>query len=306
MSNMRIKKHKGVKLTDTRHPPPKKNREGDDEEEKLLQCIMCNCMTIEEYLKRHIRYNHLISKDEIIDKLYNLHYPPQQVSVYTQTTSVTSAPEPNKRDDFDRHKKPILKNRIKTEKIVEADDEEVLCPACGDVEDGTPMVACGVCDSWYHWVCVGLHTKPAKGTEWLCTSCSGKAGSSKGKRTNVPEAGARRMSSPEDEPSSSKGIPARQKVHAQKHYSSDEDDDDPHDDLRYSDDSLQDKDFEPQESDYDEQDMNLIPERKFTSGEREQKKKKKIRMSNPPTEDDYDDMSRDDLRKLCHKEMINA
>ena len=27
-------------------------------------------------------------------------------------------------------------------------DEEVICPACGDVEDGTPMVACAVCDSW--------------------------------------------------------------------------------------------------------------------------------------------------------------
>ena len=61
--------------------------DGSDEsgEEKLLQCIMCNCMTIEEYLKRHIRYNHLISKEEIIDKLYNLHYPKNFVTVGTQT-----------------------------------------------------------------------------------------------------------------------------------------------------------------------------------------------------------------------------
>ena len=44
-------------------------------------------MTIEEYLKRHIRYNHLISKEEIIDKLYNLHYPANFVSVGTQTSA---------------------------------------------------------------------------------------------------------------------------------------------------------------------------------------------------------------------------
>lgn len=150
MSAMRIKKHKGVKLTETRHPPPKKDGAGDDEEEKLLQCIMCNCMTIEEYLKRHIRYNHLISKDEIIDKLYNLHYPPESNSVSTQTTAVSvSSPGKTRRDDDDDQKKPIPKNRGKgqPQKEVE-DDEEVLCPACGDVEDGTPMVACGVCDSW--------------------------------------------------------------------------------------------------------------------------------------------------------------
>ena len=72
-------KNKKKKLT-------KDGEESDESgEEKLLQCIMCNCMTIEEYLKRHIRYNHLISKEEIIDKLYNLHYPKNFVSVGTQT-----------------------------------------------------------------------------------------------------------------------------------------------------------------------------------------------------------------------------
>ena len=158
MSKMRIKKHKGVKLTETRHPPPKKDGE-DGEEEKLLQCIMCNCMTIEEYLKRHIRYNHLISKDEIIDKLYNLHYPSESVSVATQTTSVSIAePLKSDRNGFDgpaASKSP--KTRSKGEPSKEGEDEEeVLCPACGDIEDGTPMVACAVCDSW--WVLQNIVT----------------------------------------------------------------------------------------------------------------------------------------------------
>jgi hypothetical protein len=147
MSKMRIKKHKGVKLTETRHPPPRKDG-GEEEEEKLLQCIMCNCMTIEEYLKRHIRYNHLISKDEIIDKLYNLHYPPENVSVSTQTSTVSITEPPNgTQDDSEDPKKPMGKGRGRADQLKD-DDEEVLCPACGDVEDGTPMVACAVCDSW--------------------------------------------------------------------------------------------------------------------------------------------------------------
>lgn len=26
-----------------------------------------------------------------------------------------------------------------------------ICPACGRVDDGTPMIGCDGCDAWYHW-----------------------------------------------------------------------------------------------------------------------------------------------------------
>jgi hypothetical protein len=26
-----------------------------------------------------------------------------------------------------------------------------ICPACGKVDDGTPMIGCDTCDAWYHW-----------------------------------------------------------------------------------------------------------------------------------------------------------
>lgn len=26
-----------------------------------------------------------------------------------------------------------------------------ICPACGRVDDGTPMIGCDGCDDWYHW-----------------------------------------------------------------------------------------------------------------------------------------------------------
>jgi len=435
MSKMRIKKHKGVKLLETRHPPPKKNSDDEDEEEKLLQCIMCNCMTIEEYLKRHIRYNHLISKEDIIDKLYNLHYPTQSASVSTQT-SVTWIDDlehrGNPKDDPDKGKKIRPKHRHQRD--VESDDndhykdgsmlhnhggddeEEVLCPACGDVEDGTPMIACDLCDRWYHWACVGLNCKPPKGQEWMCTECSSKKPNRKivtphkflgnrdgqgtsgvkpkfkrnlpddeddikvtavvkpkrGKLVEDPETPSRdrvtqrrlsgrgksspnessrrvQISTPEqsrwengspheqskkrfsssdrDTPRNMKPYGKRQdhrehsprkkdmygsnlpkKKSKQNRQDSDSDNNDEednnHEDLRYSDDSTGDKDFEPHESDYDERDMKLgekIKERRESQQKFKKHKKKYVRET-----DEFDGMSRDDMRELCHKEMINA
>ena len=60
----------------------------------LIQCLLCECSTLEESLRAHIQYNHMIYKDQILkvgnsnDKisfflnlfvfqvLYDLHYPP--------------------------------------------------------------------------------------------------------------------------------------------------------------------------------------------------------------------------------------
>jgi len=420
MSKMRIKKHKGVKLLETRHPPPKKNSDDEDEEEKLLQCIMCNCMTIEEYLKRHIRYNHLISKEDIIDKLYNLHYPTQSENVSTQT-SVTWIDDleqrGNSKDDPDKGKK--IRPKFRHQRDAESDDndqykphhggdddEEVLCPACGDVEDGTPMIACDQCDRWYHWACVGLNCKPPKGQEWMCTECSSKkpnrkSGNSsrflgnkdgpgpsgskqkfkrnlpddeddikvtavvkpkRGKLADDPEPSPRdrvaqrrlsgrgksspnentrrvQISTPEhsrwedgsphgsskkrfsssdrDTPRNSKSAAKRhdhrdhspkKKGKHSRHESDSEDnvdnDDQPPEDLPYSDDSVGDKDFEPQESDYDDQDMKIgekLKDRRNSQQKFKKHKKKFVRDT-----DEFDEMSRDDMRELCRKEMINA
>merc|ERR1711936_949813 len=75
-------------------------------------------------------------------------------------------------------------------------------------------------------------------------------------------------------------------------------------DLRYSDDSTGDRDFEPHESDYDERDMRMgqkMRERREHQPKFKKHKKKYVRDS-----DEFDTMSRDDMRELCRKELINA
>ncbi|XP_058063526.1 uncharacterized protein LOC131213495 [Anopheles bellator] len=49
-----------------------------------------------------------------------------------------------------------------------------ICPACGRVDDGTPMIGCDGCDAWYHWVCVGILVPPEDNEDWYCRVCIGK------------------------------------------------------------------------------------------------------------------------------------
>ncbi|XP_049541411.1 nascent polypeptide-associated complex subunit alpha, muscle-specific form isoform X1 [Anopheles darlingi] len=49
-----------------------------------------------------------------------------------------------------------------------------ICPACGRVDDGTPMIGCDGCDAWYHWICVGIEVAPDENEDWYCRVCIGR------------------------------------------------------------------------------------------------------------------------------------
>ncbi|XP_037040276.1 transcription initiation factor TFIID subunit 3-like [Bradysia coprophila] len=49
-----------------------------------------------------------------------------------------------------------------------------ICPACGRVDDGTPMIGCDGCDAWLHWVCVGIQVPPDANEDWYCRVCIAK------------------------------------------------------------------------------------------------------------------------------------
>ena len=176
---MRIKKPDPPSIKDG---SPEKSEEG----EKLLQCIMCNCMTIEEYLKRHIRYNHLISKEEIIEKLYNLHYPDRLISTATQTTESSIDTETvaedaagnkdNADDDHVASRPPSSSDGGLDDHTYDGDDpdqhqdEEEKCAMCQSKRKViSPVAACSRCMKKFHWACVDLTAKP--GRDWVCGDC---------------------------------------------------------------------------------------------------------------------------------------
>ncbi|XP_063699454.1 transcription initiation factor TFIID subunit 3 [Culicoides brevitarsis] len=54
----------------------------------------------------------------------------------------------------------------------EEDGQQIwICPACGQVDNGTPMIGCDGCDAWYHWVCVGITVPPDVNEDWYCRVC---------------------------------------------------------------------------------------------------------------------------------------
>lgn len=65
---------------------------------------------------------------------------------------------------------PIESNRPSSY-IDEEGNEVWICPACGRVDDGTPMIGCDGCDAWYHWICVGIKEPPNKSDDWFCRVC---------------------------------------------------------------------------------------------------------------------------------------
>ena len=54
-------------------------------EEELLQCIMCTNQVPEEFLRRHIKFHHMIQKEDAIRKVYLMHMSADVISTNTQT-----------------------------------------------------------------------------------------------------------------------------------------------------------------------------------------------------------------------------
>lgn len=55
---------------------------------------------------------------------------------------------------------PNITNSISndlTTRFQDAEGNRVwICPACGKVDDGSPMIGCDGCDAWYHWYVLKL------------------------------------------------------------------------------------------------------------------------------------------------------
>ncbi|KAI8983205.1 hypothetical protein BD414DRAFT_490248 [Trametes punicea] len=56
----------------------------------------------------------------------------------------------------------------------ENDGEEVICIGCGRGDDGSDLVQCDECQTWYHLRCIGIKTIAELGKEedpWYCDAC---------------------------------------------------------------------------------------------------------------------------------------
>ena len=86
------------------------------EDEDDLQCIMCNNKTLKDFLKKHIRFHHMIDKLELVEKLYNMHFEQEKVDMETQT--IVSWDDLKKNDNEDKTERSLsLDNNCSLESV---------------------------------------------------------------------------------------------------------------------------------------------------------------------------------------------
>lgn len=66
---------------------------------------------------------------------------------------------------------PVIPVKTVAEESSGAGNQVWICPACGSVDDGSPMIGCDGCDNWYHWLCVGIQVAPDASEDWFCRVC---------------------------------------------------------------------------------------------------------------------------------------
>ncbi|XP_063990504.1 transcription initiation factor TFIID subunit 3 isoform X2 [Diachasmimorpha longicaudata] len=91
---------------------------------------------------------------------------------------VTRPPKPKipkikaeKKEEFKEHGPAVPLDRPVATIVDNTGHQVWICPACGNQDDGTPMIGCDDCDAWYHWVCVGMQVPPADEDDWYCRIC---------------------------------------------------------------------------------------------------------------------------------------
>jgi len=136
--------------------------------EPTIQCQMCNCATFESYLKKHIQYNHMIHRHNIVDILYKLHYPTELCCVQTQTANTWVSDLSLAHIDAAGCFREELQAREEEPPVPLK--PAVLCSVCGNKESEM-MIACEKCHGWYHWKCVGITQNPLPNDVWFCSHC---------------------------------------------------------------------------------------------------------------------------------------
>lgn len=111
--------------------------------------------------------------------------------------------------------------KIITETIENRSDEVTAdqwhCPVCNFPDIGDPMIGCDKCDSWFHYICVGITTPPADDQKWFCFNCRSRKSktsdgtSKKGKKSSstVVDNSVTITPIPSIEPISSANLPAQ-------------------------------------------------------------------------------------------------
>ena len=74
--------------------------------------------------------------------------------------------------DFTDELSTVTDELTSTTEVELENDHENLCKDCKQTIEGSWMIQCHKCKSWYHMKCVGLKCQAAKTMSWICYRCA--------------------------------------------------------------------------------------------------------------------------------------
>ncbi|CAF1658248.1 unnamed protein product [Rotaria magnacalcarata] len=96
---------------------------------------------------------------------------PQQI-ISTPIKKKTNANK--KKSNNNKRTNNIVGVAVIEERRIDHDSQEKIwiCPSCNRPDNGQEaMIACDLCDDWYHWECVGIAEEPPESIPWFCPKC---------------------------------------------------------------------------------------------------------------------------------------
>lgn len=125
------------------------------DESCLVDCKLCGSKTSSAYLRSHIRFNHLINNEALVDQMIGAHDRGEATRTASSQTKISWIYE--KVDLNPREDSPLYLEEEADEDVeesshdndgggeVEDADEDQLCPECKDMDDTSAMIACEDC-----------------------------------------------------------------------------------------------------------------------------------------------------------------
>ena len=58
-------------------------------DDSLINCIMCKNATPESFLRKHLAFHHMANGDDIVEKLFQMHFPTRDAECQTSVTWIS-------------------------------------------------------------------------------------------------------------------------------------------------------------------------------------------------------------------------
>ncbi|CAF0803664.1 unnamed protein product [Rotaria sordida] len=89
-------------------------------------------------------------------------------------TPIKKKQNTNKKKSISKRTNNTVGVAVIEERRIDHDSQEKIwiCPSCNRPDNGQEaMIACDLCDDWYHWECVGIVEEPPESIPWFCPKC---------------------------------------------------------------------------------------------------------------------------------------